>query len=226
MAARLSPSALNLFLECRRCFWLEKAKNIKRPRGIFPSLPSGMDREIKNHFDKFRAKNILPPELRGNGFEGVELFPDIHKLEEWRNWRTGLVYHDTPSGATLSGALDDLLVKEGLYIPFDYKTKGSPTTQEDAVKYYTNQLDCYALMLEANQMPVAGYAYLLYYSPKSVSENGQVLFEVQPIKVEVQTDRARKTVRDAAELIKTELLPPLNPMCEYCVWLSKFKIKK
>ncbi|GAI53572.1 unnamed protein product, partial [marine sediment metagenome] len=43
---RLSPSALNLFLQCPRCFWLEKNKGIKRPRGIFPSLPSGMDSVI------------------------------------------------------------------------------------------------------------------------------------------------------------------------------------
>ena len=30
-------------LECPRCFWLQIVKNIKRPQGIFPSLPSGMD---------------------------------------------------------------------------------------------------------------------------------------------------------------------------------------
>ena len=41
--------------------------------------------------------------------------------------------------------LDDLLVKDGAYIPFDYKTKGSPTNEEDANKYYQTQLDCYEI---------------------------------------------------------------------------------
>ena len=66
---KLSPSTLNVFLDCPRCFWLDKVKNIKRPRGIFPSLPSGMDRAIKVHFDSFRTKGILPPELKGTDFE-------------------------------------------------------------------------------------------------------------------------------------------------------------
>ncbi len=225
-ATKLSPSALNLFLDCPRCFWLEKVKNIKRPRGIFPSLPSGMDRAIKVHFDGFRQKKTLPPEMQGADFQGVQLFGDQGKLELWRSWRTGLVYQDAESGAALSGALDDLLVRDGQYIPFDYKTKGSPTTEEDAVKYYQNQLDCYALLLDANRMPTAGFAYLLYYSPKCVHENGEVSFQVQPIRVATDVTRAKKKLRDASTLIRQETLPPLNPSCEYCTWLSKFKIKK
>ena len=59
---RLSPSTLNLFLECPRCFWLHINKRIQRPRGIFPSLPGGMDLVIKDYFDceyrgKIEAKN-------------------------------------------------------------------------------------------------------------------------------------------------------------------------
>ena len=187
---KLSPSTLNLFLECPRCFWLDKVKGIKRPRGIFPSLPGGMDRVIKAYFDTFRAKDILPAELNGNDFKGVQLFHDQVRLEKWRNWRTGLEYHDE-DGSIFSGALDDLLVKDGQYIPFDYKTKGSVTTEEDAVKYYRNQLDGYALLLHENQMPTAGYGYLLYYSPKSVSEKGAVTFELQAIKIATDYERAK-----------------------------------
>jgi hypothetical protein len=49
---KLSPSKLNLFQECKRCFWLEKHKVWKRPQGIFPSLPSEMDKILKIHFHK------------------------------------------------------------------------------------------------------------------------------------------------------------------------------
>ena len=218
---KLSPSTLNVFLECQRCFWMDKVKGIKRPRGIFPSLPGGMDRVIKVHFDSFRAKNALPPELSGNNFNGIKLFGDQAQLELWRSWRTGLVYRDT-DGSILSGALDDLLVKDGQYIPFDYKTKGSVTTEEDAVKYYQNQLDCYTLLLQENQMPTAGYGYLLYYSPKSVGEQGAAIFELQAIKIPTDYERARATFRKAVTLLKGSL-PEMNGQCEYCSWLSKFK---
>ena len=219
---KLSPSTLNVFLDCPRCFWLDKVKNIKRPRGIFPSLPSGMDRAIKVHFDSFRKKGALPPELKGTDFEGVKLYPDQSQLDQWREWRTGLALKDQ-DGSTLSGAIDDLLVKGERYIPFDYKTKGSPTTEEDAVKYYQNQLDCYAFLLESNRLPVADHAFLLYYSPKTVGEQGKVLFEIQAIKIGVNIERARQTFRKAVELLKGNR-PPSSPACEYCAWLRKFAI--
>lgn len=216
---KLSPSALNLFLECLRCFWFDKVKGIKRPRGIFPCLPGGMDRVIKEHFDGLRAKKALPPELSGSDFEGVNLFGDQVQLDRWRNWKTGLEYKDSDA-SLLSGAIDDLLVKDGKYIPFDYKTKGAVTTEADAVKYYQNQLDCYALLLHENQMPTAGYGFLLYYSPKSVRENGTVLFELQPIKILTEPKRALKTFREAVALLKGAT-PATNSQCEYCGWLGK-----
>lgn len=225
---KLSPSTLNLFLECSRCFWFEKVKGIKRPRGIFPSLPGGMDRVIKTHFDGFREKKTLPPELVaspphgtvGRDFDGIRLFEDQAELDLWRSWKTGLEYRDS-DGSILSGALDDLLVKDGQYIPFDYKTKGSVTTEADAIKYYQNQLDCYALLLHENKMPQAGYAFLLYYSPKSVGEQGNVLFELQALKIPTDPERARTTFRNAVALLKGPV-PATSGQCEYCTWLGKF----
>lgn len=216
----LSPSALSLFKDCPRCFWLEKVKNIKRPRGIFPSLPGGMDRVIKTYFDTFRAKGAMPPELHIDAFKGIRLFGDQVQLEAWRAWRTGLQYHE--DGAVLSGMLDDLLVKDGAYVPFDYKTKGSPTNEEDATRYYQTQLDCYALMLEGNGLKTAGYGFLLYYSPKEVRENGQVGFEIQPIRIATDIERAKELFHRALAVL-TGAAPKASAKCEYCGWLEKFR---
>src|SRR3989344_8415650 len=63
---KLSPSSLNLFIDCPRCFWLQVVKKVKRPDGAFPSLPSGMDKVLKEHFDRFMEQGTLPPELHTN----------------------------------------------------------------------------------------------------------------------------------------------------------------
>ncbi len=215
----LSSSALTLFLDCPRCFWFEKVKKIKRPRGIFPSLPSGMDRVIKTYFDVWRAKDALPKELSGELFKGVKLFADQTRLDEWRNWRTGLEYHDE-NGSSLIGALDDLLTLGNCFIPFDYKTKGSPTNEESAVKYYQKQLDCYALLLESNGLKTAGYGFLIYYSPKGISEKGEVLFETQTIKIATDSKRAQQIFRNACKSLQ-DPQPEAGLDCEYCGWLSQ-----
>ncbi len=212
---RLSPSSLNLFLECPRCFWLQIKQNIHRPRGPFPSLPLGMDGVIKTYFDKYRDKGELPPEIKGN--IGGRLMEDSELLKKWRNWKTGLEYKDQVLGVVLFGALDDCLQDGEYYIPIDYKTRGSAPREGDSEKYYGNQLDCYSLLLEENGYPVGNYAYLIYYYPKEAKEGGTVIFEVKPIKINVDTERARKTLKDAVKLLNSPI-PPHHSECEYCIW--------
>jgi len=190
-------------------------EGIHRPRGIFPSLPGGMDGVIKTYFDKYREKGELPPELQGR--IDANLLHDHALLNKWRNWRTGLSYKDEALNVVLFGALDDCLEKNGKYMPLDYKTRGSAPKDGDSEKYYGNQLDCYALLLEENGYPVGNYGYLVYYFPEHVEENGTVIFNVRPIQLKIDPNRARKTLKDAIKLLSGPI-PPHHSECEYCIW--------
>ena len=151
---KISRANLQLMKECPRCFWLQMNERVQRPRGIFPSLPGGMDLVIKGYFNGYRGS--LPPELEGK-VEGV-LVDDMKLLNSWRNWRTGLEYVDRERDAILSGALDDCLVKEEktgpisqkTYIPLDYKTRGFPPQKGASELYYEHQLDAYTFLLDEN----------------------------------------------------------------------------
>jgi len=216
MHIRLSPSTIALAKECPRCFWLAVRENVRRPSGPFPSLPGGMDNIIKSYFDSFRVKDELPPEIEGK-ITG-KLFPDLKKLNEWRNWRTGLRYTDKELDASLSGALDDLLVDDEYYLPLDYKTRGY-ALKADTQNYYQHQLDLYALMLEENGMPTNGSAYLLYFHPVEVVKDGLglVRFEVTPKKEEANVERARELFASAVKTAHGEI-PVSHTQCAFCNW--------
>lgn len=212
---RLSPSTgLNLFRECPRCFWLHHSKGIHRPRGIFPSLPGGMDLVIKDYMDNYRGKG-LPPELKGK-VEG-ELFPDFRLMNRWRNWRTGLEYKDEKINAVLFGALDDCLYDDGAYIVLDYKTKGSGPKEGDSEKYYQTQLDVYTLLLSENGYPTKNLAYLLYYYPREVRENGQISFQTEVVKMTTDVTRAKRIFEQAVNILRGPI-PQRHSACEYCTW--------
>ncbi|MBI3956717.1 MAG: PD-(D/E)XK nuclease family protein [Candidatus Kerfeldbacteria bacterium] len=212
---RLSPSTgLNLYSECPRCFYLHHAKRVQRPRGIFPSLPGGMDLVIKDYFDHYRGS--LPPELDGK-VPGA-LLDDAQLLARWRNWRTGPEYHDAQRNATLFGALDDCLVVGGAYVPLDYKTKGSAPHDGDGERYYQLQLDSYSLLLQESGYPVADFSYLVYYFPKQVNAGGMVTFTVQPMRVATDPKRARKTFERAVDLLRGKDVPTHHVSCAFCSW--------
>ena len=153
MTFKLSPSSIGLMKDCPRCFWLEQNERWKRPEGIFPSLPSGMDRVLKKHFDSFRDKGKLPPEL-SNCPEclGMRLFGTYEDekslLEIWRNNRKGIQMKDA-EGNILKGAVDNILVLGKKLVVLDYKTRGY-ALKEDTHHHYQDQLDIYNLLLREN----------------------------------------------------------------------------
>ena len=205
MTYKLSPSSLGLMKDCPRCFWLEQNERWKRPSGIFPSLPSGMDRVLKKHFDNFRDKEGLPPELADNPeFSGMKLFGkdagEKELLEKWRNNRKGMQIKDE-EGNILMGALDNLLVKGKKLVVLDYKTRGY-ALKEDTHKHYQDQLDIYNYLLRELGFETEDYGFLIFYIPKEVLETGEVIFETTIVKMNTNSERAKEIFMGAINLLK------------------------
>ena len=157
---KLSPSSLKLMQECPRCFWLHQHKVWRRPTGPFPSLPAGMDRILKKHFENFARKGNLPPELCNRGeCVGLKLFDDFKKLEDWQNNRKGIKW-ENKDGNVLKGAVDYLLVvtAKGTIVVIDYKTRGY-AVKEETPKMYQLQLDTYNYLLRKNGYKTDDYAF-------------------------------------------------------------------
>ena len=208
---KISPSSINLMLECPRCFWLQIVKGIKRPDSIFPSLPSGMDKILKEHFDRFMKKNELPLEIREE-CKGYGLFNDKPLLDLWRNNFKGIEYKDPESGILLHGAIDNLLVKNGKLVVLDYKTRGFPL-KEDTHEHYQVQMDLYNFLLRKNGCKTEDYTYLLFYYPKEVLETGEVIFDTKLIKIKTSAENGEKIFKKSIDVINGE---EPKDSCEWC----------
>ena len=212
MTFKLSPSSLNLMKECPRCFWLAQHKVWKRPAGIFPSLPSGMDGILKIHFDKFRDKEELPPELCNNGeCKNMKLFDDEEKLKIWRSNFKGISFTDK-EGNILHGAVDNILQKGKKIIVLDYKTRGFPL-KEDTAEHYQNQLDIYNFLLRKNKYETEDFAFLLFYHPKEVLETGEVIFNTDLKVMKINVKNAEKIFNKAIKLLNEDCP---TKCCEWC----------
>ena len=217
MPYKFSPSSLSLLKDCPRCFWLHFNKNIKRPEGIFPSLPSGMDRILKAHFDSYRDKNQLPPELKELD-ENIRLFDNKELLEEWRNNRKGVQWTDK-EGNLFKGAVDNILTKGKRLIVLDYKTRGFPL-KEDTHEHYQDQLDIYNLLLRKNNYETEDYSYLLFYHPNKVNEDGNVVFHTNLIKMKISIKNAENIFKGALKVLEGKT-PEAKEECAYCRWAEE-----
>ena len=212
---KVSPSAIGYLSECPRCLWLFANEEVKRPRGIYPSLPDGMDNIFKAYFDEYRKKGELPLEIAGK--IDVRLFDDMEKLNIWRNidfGRGGLRAEFPEYDILLAGAIDELLVApDKKYIIFDFKTRGYPT-KEDTHEHYQHQLDLYTLLLEKNGFEPAPNGYLLFFWPERYKER-IVNFKTELVEMAVNPSRGREILQQVQEIIKGEK-PAVHSQCEYC----------
>lgn len=214
---KVTPSSIGTLLECPRCLWLQVHENKKRPRGIFPSLPDGMDNAFKHYFDAYRTRAELPPEIEGK-IEG-RLFDDMKKLSAWReaNFGRGGIRHQFPEyDIELGGAIDDLLVSpDGKFIPFDFKTRGYPT-KEDTHEHYRHQLDLYALLFQVNGYEPASHGYLLFFWPESY-EVGMANFKTNLVRMDVSPSRGRSLLQRVQKIVAAPQ-PRAHETCEYCLY--------
>ncbi len=208
----LSPTGLILFEDCESCFWLHHTKGWRRPSGPFPSLPSGIDRALKHGFDQARQQGQLQLCKHLNGAGDETLFADVTLLDAFRNPWKGLSYYDADIGATLRGAVDDLVVSQGKILPLEFKTKGSPIN-ESTVGYYRGQLDAYALLLEQNGYDIADYALLVFWIPRNVIDFATIAFDVQIVRVPISPERSRQRFQVAVKCLRNARPTKRCPFC-------------
>lgn len=203
----LSNSSLSLFLECPRCFWLQLNKKIARPRGIFPSLPGGMDLVIKEYFNRYRQRGILPPLIDGKVNGKLAHIP------------LNLSFVDHSLGLKISGRLDDCLeLEDGSLIPLDHKTRGSlPENSKYSQNYYQTQMDTYSLLLHKAGYKTKNQAYIVYYSPSSGELHQGIPFNIEVHQMETFPERAYDLYKAARLCLEAEI-PGSSESCEFCRW--------
>lgn len=224
----LSASKLGILRNCPRCFYLQCRNKIDVPRGIFPSLPGGMDRIFKESMDQHRGE--VPWYLDGQ-IPGV-LFRDLDIMKKMRHWQSGLkaVVQTPYASVSVIGALDDLLEDCPGYAPIDAKTKGSEPVN-DGSEFYQCQIDVYGLLLKENNYPISGFGYLAYVWPSSWDSFPSasdaeypmvpVSFGVQVYQLDCNPERAMDLISEASRILMEPTAPPASPTCELCLYIHK-----
>jgi len=204
---QLSASTLKLFLECPRCFWLHVNKKLERPRGPFPSLPSGIDRVLKGYFDSYRARGVLPPLIDGK-LEGRLATNPLT-----------LGFNDARAKARLWGKLDDcVILPDDRLAPLDHKTRASaPADVGYTEQYYQFQMDVYTLLLERNGHPTVRAAYVVYYFPLQGPLHEGFPFGVEVHRIATDPDRAYDVFLAGSRCLAGGLPPP-GEQCQFCRW--------
>jgi len=218
---KLSRSKLELFLNCPRCFYLDRRLGIGQPGGLPFTLNSAVDILLKKEFDLHRAKNKAHPLMKTYGIEAVPLAHE--KLDLWRNaLRGGIGCLHQPTNFLLYGAVDDIWIKaNGELIVVDYKAtakSGAITIDADWQIGYRRQLEIYQWLFRRNNYEVSKVGYFVYCNGKTDRSafDGKLEFAVEIIPYQGDDGWVESALIAAKQCLLINTLPKANPNCDFC----------
>lgn len=219
---KLSRSKIDLFLECPRCFYLDRRLGVGRPPGFPFNLNSAVDTLLKKEFDMHRADQKIHPLMEQYGIDAV---PYKHEMmDEWRENFKGVQYHHKKSGFIVTGAVDDIWVNpKGELIVVDYKS----TAKEQGVGIdapwqisYKRQMEVYQWLLRKNKFKVSKRGYFVYCNGRTdrTAFDGKLEFDVEVFPYDGDPSWIESTLKDAKECLDQEGVPEAHPNCDYCAY--------
>ena len=219
---KLSRSKIDLFLNCPRCFYIDRRLGTGLPPGFPFNLNSAVDHLLKKEFDSYRDQQLPHPLMTEYTIDAI---PYQHKdLNIWRENFKGVQYHHPDTNFILTGAIDDVWINPaGELIVVDYKSTskdGEITLDADWQIGYKRQMEFYQWLLRNNGFEVSNIGYFVYCNGDK-SKNAfddKLEFSTKVISY-IGDDRwVEGAIQDAHACLCADQIPELTYSCEFCLY--------
>jgi len=230
---KISRSGLEFFLECPRCFYLDRRLGVKRPSGPPFTLNSAVDALLKKEFDIHRRKN--EPHGLMKKF-GIDAIPFTHEdLDKWRANFTGVQYLHQPTNLLITGAVDDVWInpqKELIVVDYKATAKSGEITLDDEWKAgYKRQMEIYQWLLRANGFKVNKTGYFVYANGRKDLDvfDGKLEFDLQLLPYTGDDSWVEGLIFEIKRCLDSSKIPNSGKECEYCTYREEaveFESKK
>jgi hypothetical protein len=226
----ISRSKLELFLNCPRCFYLNKKLGVKLPNNASYLLNHAVDKLLKREFNHYRLFALKHPIMKKYSLDAIPFF---HKsMNEWQDTLNGgIKYHHQPTNFIVTGAIDDLWVN-ALHeiIVVDYKATalhGSTGPSGKWLKSCQRQLDVYAWLLEKNEFKLHETGYFLFCNGDTKQKKLDVTlhFDISLIPHKINTDWIDEALLKVYKCLQQKKIPPFTKSCEVCHFLQSVENK-
>lgn len=225
---RLSRSKIDLFINCPRCFYLDRRLGVAQPPGYPFSLNSAVDKLLKKEFDIHRAKGTKHPLMAHYGIDAIPL--DHEKIDEWRDsLRRGITMRIDGSNVVVNGGVDDVWVNpQGEFIIVDYKATSKETEvnlDADWQIGYKRQMEIYQWLFRQNGYKVSPTGYFVYCNGDTDKKafDAKLEFDIKILPYVGNSDWVEQTILDAIKCLQADEIPPSGQDCDFCKYREAVK---
>ena len=220
----ISRSKIDLFLECPRCFYLDRKLGVSRPGMPGWPLNSAVDQLLKNEFDLLRKNGESHKLMNEYRIDAVPFsHPDLPVWRDDNNRHVGATILHKKTNLIINGIIDDIWVDKKtkeLYI-VDYKatsTSKEISLEDEYKQGYKRQMEIYQWIFRQLGFNVSKTGYFLFANAgKNRPEfDGKLEFETSIIFYEGDDSWIESAILDIKKCLDSDKMPEAAKDCEYC----------
>lgn len=226
----ISRSRIDLFVECPRCFYLDRRLGVSRPSMPSFTLNNAVDTLLKNEFDLLRKNGEAHELMKQYGIDAVPFkHPEFHLWRDDVRKYEGASILYKPVNFIVCGIIDDIWInhREELLV-VDYKATSTTyaISLEDKYKQgYKRQMEVYQWIFRQKGFTVADVGYFVFANagrnrPKF---DGRLEFELSIIPHRGDTTWIEPTLKEIKKVLMSDTLPPPKESCEHCNYRASSK---
>ena len=223
---KLSRSKIDLYLNCPRCFYIDRRLGLAQPPGYPFNLNSAVDTLLKREFDQYRKEKTPHPLMKKFGIDAIPFQHD--DLEDWRNSLSkGIQFHHKETDLLITGGVDDVWEnKEGELLVVDYKaTSKNGEVNLDAPWQisYKRQMEIYQWLFKKNGFKVNNTGYFVYCNGKRERPrfDNRLEFDVTILPYEGTTSWVEQPIMKIHECLNINKVPERTDGCDFCLYTKE-----
>jgi hypothetical protein len=218
---KISRSKIDLFLNCPRCFYLDRRLGVGQPSSPPFSLNNAVDELLKREFDQYRKTKAPHPLCVAHGIDAIPF--EHSELDAWRDsLRRGIEYCVPGTNLKVSGGIDDVWVNsQGELIIVDYKAtskKSEVSLDEDWQIAYKRQMEIYQWLFRKNGFSVNTTGYFVYCNGVSDAErfDATLRFSIKVIGYQGSDDWIDGAIESLHKCLGSDMIPDAADKCSFC----------
>lgn len=224
---KISRSKIDLYLECPRCFYLDRRLGVARPSIPSFTLNSAVDALLKKEFDLLRKRGEAHELMKRYKINAI---PFRHpEIDVWRDNFRGKQYLHEGTNLIITGAVDDVWVNPNdEIIIVDYKATSTEKeiSLEDKYKQaFKKQMEVYQWIFEKSGFKVAKTGYFVYANAGKgrTKFDGRLEFTLTLIPHKGDTSWVEPTIFEIKKTLDSDKIPAPGKECEYCAYRKAAK---
>jgi hypothetical protein len=226
---KISRSKFSNFIDCPRCFYLERVKGLKDPSMPGWALNSAVDELLKKEFDYYRKLQKPHPLITKNKLNFIPFQHD--KIDYWRDaLRGGIAFTDPDTNLEIHGGVDDIWVNPSTneLIVVDYKAQSKIEAVETKAyledpyhQIYKVQMDIYVYILRQMKFKVYDTAYFLVCNGLKTPDrfDATLQFDLKLVPYKTNDSWVKNKIIDMKKTLEAKDVPEINKFCEKCLFL-------